>query len=66
MENNIGNAVLFVKPTDLESTVTLQCFFWYILFTSSQNFGIFKANSQACAGKLVKYVDFMSDCSLSG
>lgn len=66
MENNIGNAIFLVKPTDLESKVTLQCFFWYILFTSSQNFGIFKENSQACAGKQGKYVGFMSDCSFSG
>lgn len=67
MENKIRNAILLVKPfLLLENKVTLQCFFWYILFTSSQNFGIFKENSQACAGKQVKYVVFMSDCSFSG
>lgn len=61
MENNVGNSILLVKPSDLGSKVTLQYFFWYILFTSSQNFRIFKENSQACAGNQVKYVDPMSD-----
>lgn len=65
MENNVENSILLVKPTDLESKVTLQYFFWYVLFTSSQNFRIFK-NSLACAGKQVKYVDFMLDCCFSG
>lgn len=37
-----------------------------MLFTSSQNFGFFKENSQVCAGKQVKYVDFISDCSFGG
>lgn len=54
MENNIDNAILLVKPANLESKVALQCFFQYILFTSSQNFRIFKENSQVCAGKQVK------------
>lgn len=50
----------------MENKVRLQGFLWSILFTSGQNFQIFKENSQACAGKQVKYVGFMSDCSFSG
>lgn len=66
IDDKIGNAILLVKLTDLESKVNITMFFRYILFTSSQNLRIYKENSQARAVKQTKYVDLVSDCSFSG
>lgn len=41
-------------------------FFWYILFTSSQNLRIYEENSQAQVVRQTKCVDLVSDCSFSG
>lgn len=64
-ENEIENVILLEKLTDLESKVNIMMFFWYILFTSSQNLRIYKENSQAHAVKQTKYVDLISECSFS-
>lgn len=57
IKKKIGNAILLVKLTDLKSKVSITMFFWYMLFTSSQNLGICKEDSQAPAVKQAKHVE---------
>lgn len=66
IKNEIGNVILLVKLTDLESKVSITVFFWYMLFTSSQNLRICKEDSQGPAVKQAKHVDLVSGCSFSG